>query len=129
LALDKAHQMMMSELLARSKDKDNLTKALINSIAKTNAISAHSVELSREYRDYLGLYGDKNQIVQGNGQLQVIIKGNHTFDLSKIDNDLFSMQMTGGGKVRFERNAQGNITGYSLYRPHTSKWTFTKRKV
>jgi len=129
LALDKAHQMMMSQLLVNADNAETLKNALITSIEKTNKISFRAIELSREYRDYIGDYGVRDQIIQGNGQLQVVIKGNRTFGLNKIDKDLFAMKMTRGGKIRFERDHHGNITGYSLYRPHTAKWTFVKRKV
>jgi len=129
LALDKAHQMMLSQLLVNADNAETLKNVLITSIEKTNEISLRAIELSREYRDYLGDYGVQDQIIQGNGQLQVVIKGNRTFGLNKIDKDLFAMKMTRGGKIRFERDHHGNITGYSLYRPHTAKWTFVKRKV
>jgi len=127
LALDKAYQMMLSQLFDSSKDKKTLKNALFNSIDKTNKISFKSVESSRKYRDYIGSYGKKDKIINEQGQLHIIVKGNHTFGLTEIKNDLFSMKMTGGGKVRFERDQQGNITGYNLYRPHTNEWTFVKR--
>jgi hypothetical protein len=126
MALDKAHQSILSQLIAKSKNNDLLTQSLLTSVEKTNTMALIMAQQGREYRAYLGNYGDKEKIVFDEGQLKINF-GKQALLMQKISDDLFSLKFTGGGKIRFERDKQGNVTGYSLYRAHTDKWSFTDK--
>lgn len=115
IAVDRAQQMILSELLASNANNPTLAKALKNSTDKTNKMLLEQVQNRRKYHALLGDYGDNRALIFEQGQLKYKTPRGRKIPLKQLDSDLFvMMSKRAPSKVRVERNANGEVTGISL---------------
>ena len=129
LALDEAHQMILSQLISEKGKTNKLSTALFSSIQKSTKEAIKLADRSKQFRTYLGLYGNEDKIIFADGNLSILTGARKPLGLTQIENDLFSINKTRGGQIRFERDNKGKITGFSEYRARNSSWTFNKKKL
>jgi hypothetical protein len=129
IAVDRAQQLILSELLAIDETSSTLAKALKNSNEKTNKVLLEQVQNRRKYHALLGDYGDDRALTFEQGQLKYKTPRGMKIPLKQLDSDLFMMMSKRASiKVRVERNAEGEVTGISVSpRPGQTEWKACQR--
>ncbi len=129
IAVDRALQLILSELLAKNSNSPTLAKALISSTEKTNKVLLEQVQNRRKYHALLGDYGDGRALIFEQGQLKYKTPRGMKIPLKQLDSDLFMMMSKrASSKVRVERNTEGEVTGISLSpRPGQTQWKALQR--
>ena len=124
IAVERAHQMILSQLLQKDDNNQHLSKALIDNNEKlTKKLLAQSKE-SRITSELLGLYGDKLELTYELGQLKLKSASGRKLPLQRVSDNLFSvMFMRGNQKVKINRNREGKVVSISMSpRPGQTEW-------
>lgn len=115
VAVERAYQLILSELISKSTEQKSLTEALMNSINKTNSMLLAQASDRRKYQPLLGEYGESDALIYERGQLKLVLASGRKLPLKQIDNDLFDIvSIRSAQKVRVDRNASGDIKGISI---------------
>lgn len=115
IAVDRAHQLVLSGLLNSDAGQPKLTKALMESINKTNTRLLSQARDRIKYQPLLGEYGDSDALIFERGQLKLKLAGGRKVPLKQLENDLFEIvSIRTDQKVRVDRSSNGDITGISI---------------
>jgi len=124
IAVERAHQMILSQLLQKADNNQHLSQALIKNNEKlTKKLLAQSKE-SRITSELLGLYGDKFELIYELGQLKLKSVSGRKLPLQRVSDNLFSvMFMRGNQTVKINRNKEGKVVSISMSpRPGQTEW-------
>lgn len=115
VAVDRAHQLILSELISKRTGQKSLTEALMSSINKTNALLLAQANERRKYQPLLGEYGESDALIYERGQLKLRLASGRKLPLKQVDDDLFDIvSIRSAQKVRIDRKANGDIKGISI---------------
>ena len=130
VAVDQAHQMILSQLLEKNKNDSQLAEAIISVTSKVNQTLLEQVANSKAHADLLGQYDEQYKIIMDRGQLKLIGSSGRKYPLKKIEKDLFDMVYARNGqKIQIKRDEHSRVTGISLSpRKGQTAWKY-KQKI
>ena len=125
LAVDRAYQLILSQLSMNSKNVAPLNNEIIKVTNKINRALIKQFKEARAYSQLVGRYSEKTQIVLQQGILKLRTSTGRQFQLTAVESDLFDIAFGRGRQVRVERDNSGNIKGVSLSpSPKQKEWQF-----
>lgn len=115
IAVDRAHQLVLSELMSKGDNKGALATTLLASINATNSQLLAQANSRREQQELLGEYGDNDALIFERGQLKLQLASGVKVPLKQLKKDLFQIvSIRTDQKVRIDRNAKGEVKGISI---------------
>ncbi len=130
VAVDQAYQMILSQLLDKNENDQQLSQAMVSITSKVNQALLAQVAESRSYADLVGQYDQQNKIVLERGQLKLVTASGRKYPLKNIDKDLFNMEFARHAQqVKIQRDENSRIRGISVSPPKgKTEWKY-KQKI
>lgn len=122
VALDKAHQLILSQIYQTKSSDQTVKNALLESVLKTTMLVQSQAENTRLYREYIGKYGENKSLVIEAGELKLDGAAGMLLILKPEQIDLFDIQFTPGQKLKINRDKRGEVASISISTPHQASW-------
>ncbi len=122
VALDNAHQLILSEIYQANPNNQSVRNALLESSLKSAKLTKTWAENARIYREFIGQYGDNKSLVLEGGELKLGGVAGMMLILNPEELDMFGIQFTPGQKLRINRDKKGEVESISISTPHQASW-------